>query len=152
MLFLHNTHLHVLSSLCSTLHIRNGHIQEFCPMSADQAVLDVTALCCFEQMSTIACGPAGGNVGGTNDFGSSGNTGQMGSNTGGGVGGTNDFGSSGNPGSGSSNTGGGVGGTNDFGSSGNSGETGGGDSSAGTGRGGVGGTNDMGSAGNSGTL
>ena len=98
-------------------------------MSADQAVLDVTALCCFEQMSTIACGPAGGNVGGTNDFGSSGN-----------------------PGSGSSNTGGGVGGTNDFGSSGNSGETGGGDSSAGTGRGGVGGTNDMGSAGNSGTL
>lgn len=74
----------------------------------------------------------------------------MGSNTGGGVGGTNDFGSSGNPGSGSTNTGGGVGGTNDFGSSGNSGESGGGGSSAGTGRGGVGGTNDMGSAGNSG--
>ena len=45
---------------------------------------------------------AGGNVGGTNDFGSSGNTGMMGSNTGGGVGGTNDFGSSGNPGSGGS--------------------------------------------------
>ena len=33
-----------------------------------------------------------GNVGGTNDFGSSGNPGQMGSNTGAGVGGTNDFG------------------------------------------------------------
>ena len=43
--------------------------------------------------------PAGGNVGGTNDFGSSGNTGQLGSDTGGGVGGTNDLGSSGNTGS-----------------------------------------------------
>ncbi len=67
-------------------------------MSANRlAVLDLTALCCFEQILT--CWPAGGNVGGTNDFGSSGNTGQMGSNTGGGVGGTNDFGSSGNTGS-----------------------------------------------------
>ncbi len=66
---------------------------------ACSSVLDLTALCCFEQISSTAYFPAGGNVGGTNDFGSSGNTGQMGSNTGGGVGGTNDFGSSGNTGS-----------------------------------------------------
>ena len=86
----------------------------------------------------------GGSVGGTNDFGSSGNTGKMGSNTGGGVGGTNDFGSSGNSGhSGGSHTGGQVGGTNDFGSSGNSGSTTG---SEGGGAGEVAGTNDMGTS------
>ena len=95
----------------------------------------------FSLLQTV--GP-GGSVGGTNDFGSSGNTGKMGSNTGGGVGGTNDFGSSGNSGhSGGSHTGGQVGGTNDFGSSGNSGTTTG---SEGGGAGEVAGTNDMGTS------
>ena len=79
----------------------HGHFQEICSMSADRlagsSVLDLTVLCCFDL--THVYWPAGGNVGGTNDFGSSGNTGQLGSNTGGGVGGTNDFGSSGNTGS-----------------------------------------------------
>ena len=94
----------------------------------------------FSLLQTV--GP-GGSVGGTNDFGSSGNTGKMGSNTGGGVGGTNDFGSSGNSGHSGSNTGGQVGGTNDFGSSGNSGTTTG---SEGGGAGEVAGTNDMGTS------
>ena len=61
------------------------------------------------------------------------------------VGGTNDFGSSGNPGTTRTNTGGGVGGTNDMGSAGKTGRD---ETSSGTGPGGVGGTNDMGSAGN----
>ena len=69
------------------------------PSLAGNSTLDLTASSSFEETIKLACWPAGGNVGGTNDFGSSGNTGQMGSNTGGGVGGTNDLGSSGNTGS-----------------------------------------------------
>lgn len=85
-----------------------------------------------------------GSVSNTNDLGSSANTGKVGTGNRGNVGGSNDMGSNMNPGDAGSRPTGNVGGANDFGSTGNAGNVG---SHTGSG---VGGTNDMGSKANPG--